>query len=66
MTPSRDERSARGEIVRPVRQIPEAAAHRDTPRLQDGAQFSRAVTERVGGFLVELAAADLETLYEPG
>lgn len=29
-----------------------------------GARFFRAVTERIGGFLVELAAADPEDLYE--
>src|SRR5256885_4279385 len=31
---------------------------------EKGARFLRAVTERIGGFLVELAAADLERMYE--
>ena len=32
---------------------------------EKGEAFLRAVTERIGGFLVELAAADVEDLYEP-
>jgi len=31
---------------------------------EKGERFLRAVTERIGGFLVELAAADLEHMYE--
>jgi creatinine amidohydrolase len=32
--------------------------------VQKGEKFLRAVTERVGGFLVDLAAADLDNMYE--
>jgi len=31
---------------------------------EKGEKFMRAVTERIGGFLVELAAADVKNLYE--
>ena len=35
-----------------------------TATREKGEKFLRAVTERIGGFLVELAAADLDDLYE--